>query len=178
MSPITASSLRQPPAGSHFANADTAREAIDMALLMIKPSIQDKEVSGCGFLHIVVMTPGLGPRDTSFEEAILMEHSIGDRDAWDADYAMYARAKTRLCWEHGMDGITIQATRPHLLKPGDTLLWGGICLDGIVVGVSGAFPWFDEAFAMSIACNLRALCKRDHAAMLGDGQAFTTRSAQ
>jgi hypothetical protein len=178
MTPSAATPRPKPPFASHFANAATAKEAIDMALLMIGPSLQDKEVSGCGFLHIVVMTPGVGPRDATFEEAILTEHSIGDRATWDADYAMYARAKTRLCWEHGMDGISIQATRPHLLKAGDTLLWGGICLDGIVVGVSGAFPWFDEAFAMSIACNLRALCKRDHAAMLGDGQAFIPRSTQ
>ena len=38
--------------------------------------------------------------------------------------------------------------------------WGGVALGGIVVGVSGAQPWFDEAFAGCIAHCLRALAKR------------------
>ena len=167
---------RGAPSGSHFAQTSTAREALGMTLPMIEPALRDKQVSGCGFLHIVVMDPAIGPRDTDFENAILLEHSIG-RDEWHADYAMYARAKARLCWRHGMDGATLQACRPHLLQAGETLLWGGAFLDGIVVGVSGAFPWFDEAFAMAIASNLRALCKRDHAAWLDAGTVFTPASA-
>jgi hypothetical protein len=165
------------PRTGFFVTQTLAREALTMALLMIEPAVRDKEVSGCGFLHIVVMDPGLAPADVPFEQAILLEHSIG-RAAWDADYAMYARAKARLSWEHGLDGATLQATRPHLLREGDALLWGGVCLDGLVVGVSGAYPWYDEAFGTAIAANLRALCKRDHGAMLAAGQAFARAPAQ
>ena len=168
---------REPSGGSHFATVDLAREALRMALLMIEPAVRDTLVSGCGFLHIVVMDPALGPRDVPFEEAILLEHPIGDREKWDADYAVYARAKAGLCWRHGMDGAVLQATRPHLLRQGETLLWGGVNLDGIVVGVSGAFPWFDEAFATAIAANLRALCKREHARSLEAGAAFANAPA-
>lgn len=49
--------------------------------------------------------------------------------------------------------------QPHLLPVGATSLRGSVCLDGIVVGVSGAFPWFDEAYAGAIACMFRALAK-------------------
>ena len=162
---------RSPRSGFFFTQT-LAREALTMALLMIEPAVRNKQVSGCGFLHIVVMDPGLTPKEAAFEQAILMEHAMGDRALWDVDYAMYARAKARLSWEHGQDGATLQATRPQLLREGDPLLWGGICLDGIVVGVSGAHPWYDEAFATTIAATLRALCKREHAAMLDAGLAF------
>jgi hypothetical protein len=45
-------------------------------------------------------------------------------------------------------------------------LWGSAVLDGIVVAASGAFPWFDEAFATALAANLRAIAKQRHAAAL------------
>jgi len=49
------------------------------------------------------------------------------------------------------------------------VLWGSVCLDGIVVGVSGAHPWWDEAFATAIAANLRAISKKAHADALAQG---------
>jgi hypothetical protein len=58
-----------------------------------------------------------------------------------------------------VDAHLVQASRAHALAEGDSLLWGAVCLDGIVVGVSGAFPWYDEAFAITVAGNLRAVAK-------------------
>ena len=83
-----------------------------------------------------------------------------DPKDWDADYRAYARAKARLSWETGRDGHVVQALEPYRLRAGDTNLWGGVALGGIVVGVSGAQPWFDEAFAGCIAHCLRALAPR------------------
>jgi hypothetical protein len=40
-------------------------------------------------------------------------------------------------------------------------LWGSAVVDGIVVGVSGANPWYDEAFAGTVAMCLRAIAKAD-----------------
>ncbi|MGE5450688.1 MAG: hypothetical protein ACM3VZ_02435 [Acidobacteriota bacterium] len=151
---------------SELANAAAARRAVDMALLMIRPLVSDPEICGAGFLHVVVMKPGSSPQSHTFEEAILLEHTLGDPAHWDADYAGFAKAKARLSWESGLDGSVVQALYPHRLKRGDTLLTGGICLDGITVGVSGAHPWYDEAFGMAIAANLRALCKAAHADLL------------
>jgi hypothetical protein len=155
---------------SCFADAQAARQAVDMALPSIESAMTSTEVCGSGFLYIVVMDPGIGPADARFEEAILVEHGIGDRDKWDADYAAFAYAKAKVSWTSGCDTSRVQATRAHLLKAGDSLLWGSVWLDGIVVAVSGAHPWYDEAFAVSVAANLRAIAKARHASALQAGK--------
>lgn len=149
--------------GSRYADADAARAALDMALPMIEAAMRDEQVCGSGFLYIVVMDPALGPADARFEDAVLLEHAIGDRSGWDADYAAFARAKASVSWRSGQDAHRVQTSAAHGLRAGDSLLWGSVCLDGIVVAVSGAHPWYDEAFATAIAANLRAIAKRRHA---------------
>ena len=156
-------SASRPPAGSWLAR-DAAQRAIDRALPGIEAQLHDPDVSGTGFLHLVLMDPGLPPGSVAFEEAILLEHSLGERACWDADYARFARAKAQLSWRHGTDGHVLQSRYPQLLLPGDTTLWGGVCLDGIVVGVSGAQPWYDEDFGLTLAAYLRAEIKRSAAA--------------
>jgi hypothetical protein len=151
--------------GSHFADRHAAEQALAMTLPMIEPAMADPLVSSFGFLYLVVMDPALTPADCSFEDAVLLEHAVGDRSRWDADYAGFARAKARLAWSRG-DSHALQALQPHRLCKGDSLLWGSAVLDGIVVAASGAFPWFDEAFATALAANLRAIAKQRHAAAL------------
>lgn len=112
------------PRGSHFADADAARRAIAMTLPMIESAMQDREVCGSGFLCIVVMDPGLTPRDADFSGAVLVEHAVGNRTQWDADYAGFARAKARLSWTHRMGSHEVQASRTHVLRRGDSVLWG------------------------------------------------------
>ena len=144
---------------SFFANADAAQQALQMALPMIEPLMSRKDVCGSGFLYIVIMDPALGPADARFDEAVLLEHAVGDRSKWDADYASFARAKAKASWEHGLDGHALQGLKPYRLREGDSLLWGAANLDGIVVGVSGAHAYYDEAFATTIAACLRAVAK-------------------
>ena len=157
------------PGGSHFADAGAARQAIAMALPSIDSAMTDPSICGSGFLYIVVMDPGRQPEDTEFADAVMVEHAIGDRTQWDADYAGFARAKARLSWLHRMDSHAVQTHRTSQLRQGDSVLWGSAWLDGIAVGVSGAHPWFDEAFATTIAANLRAIAKQRHAAALAQG---------
>src|SRR5256885_14064954 len=156
-------------AGSHFADRDAAQQAITMALPMIETAMRDAEFCGSGFLYIVVMDPALQPGEIPFGDAVLAEHAIGDRTRWDADYAGFARAKARVSWLAQRGSHEIQALRSHGLRHGDSVLWGSACLDGIVVGVSGAHPWWDEAFATAIAANLRAIAKQRHAAAIAQG---------
>lgn len=148
-----------PPSGSYFIDRHAAEKAIHLCLPMIHEAMQHKEVGESGFLYIVVMDPLLTPANASFEEAILYEHAVGDREKWDADYAAFAHAKARVAWRTGFDGHLVQELRPQLLTAKDTVLWGSVVVDGIVVGVSGANPWFDEAFAGAVAMCLRALAK-------------------
>jgi len=157
--------------GSWYADRACAQRAIEMALPAIEAAVARHEVSGGGFLSIVVVDPALAPGDCTFEEAILAEHQIGDRARWDADYNLYARAKARQAWLHATDTHRLLALQPHRLRVGDVAVWGAVCLDGIVVGVSGAHPWYDEAFATMIAASLRALVKeaaaRQHEPFVG-----------
>lgn len=148
-----------PARGSWLARR-AAPLALARALPMVETQLRDAQVSGMGFLHLVLMDPGLPPGAAAFEEAILLEHSIGERARWDSDDAAFARAKARLSWQHGMDGQLLLTRLAHRLAPGDSLLRGGVCLDGIVVGVSGAEPWYDEAFGLVLAACLRAEVQR------------------
>lgn len=124
---------------------------------------QRRHITGCtsesGFFYLIVMQPGSSPATSSFEEAILYEHAVGDRSKWDADYRSFAIAKARVAWRTGMDSHIVQEQRPYLLEAGDTVLWGSVALDGIVVAASGADPWYDEAFAGAVALCLRAQAK-------------------
>lgn len=150
--------------GSWYADRACAQRAIAMALPAIEAAVVRSDVSGTGFLSIVVVDPALAPGDCTFEEAILAEHHIGERAQWDADYNAFARAKARQAWLHGTDTHRLHALQPHRLRAGDVAVWGAACLDGIVVGVSGAHPWYDEAFATMVAASLRALVKEAAAA--------------
>lgn len=146
--------------GSHYLSRAVARSAIALAAPMIERALGDATIVGSGFLYMVVMDPTFTPANATFEEAILYEHSFGDRSRWDADYAGFARAKARLSWLTGCDGHTVQQDRPYLLRPGDTLNAGGVWLDGLVVAASGAFAEFDEAFSGSVALLLKALVRK------------------
>ncbi|MES2538225.1 MAG: hypothetical protein V4632_20385 [Pseudomonadota bacterium] len=145
--------------GSYFINREAAETAIELTLPLISEAMKRPGVCPGGFLFIVIMDPLLTPACSSFEEAILHEHAVGDQSQWDADYAAFSRAKAQVAWRTGHDGHLIQELRPHLLTAKDTVLWGSIVLDGIVVSASGAHPWYDEAFAGSVAMCLRALAK-------------------
>lgn len=157
------------PVRSALLDAAGARLALSRVLPMIEPMVRDPSVCGAGFLHIVIMDPGLEAGLQDFEAAILLEHSIGDPADWDADYAAFARDKPRLSWRHRLDGTRVQVERPHALGPGESLLAGGVHLDGITVAASGAMPWYDEAFGLAVAGSLRALAHERHAALLSQG---------
>jgi hypothetical protein len=144
------------PNTSRFVTADVAKAALDMLTPAIAAQLAAPQVSGLGVLHIVVLDPAQAFGDGATEPRILYEHSIGDRDRWDVDYADYARLKARLAWRHRMDGRRLLMLEPHRLQAGDSLLWGSVWLDGLVVAASGAFPIWDECFSLMVAAQLRA----------------------
>jgi hypothetical protein len=130
------------------------------ALTALTPAIAAQlavpEVSGLGVLHVIVLDPAQPSGDGATEPRVLYEHSIGDRDRWDVDYADYARRKAHLAWRHRMDGRRLLMLEPHRLLADDSALWGSVWLDGLVVAASGAFPIWDECFSLMVAAQLRA----------------------
>jgi hypothetical protein len=155
--------------GSFFSAADTARQALAALLPALEAARRDRSLCGSGFLHIVILDPAFRSGEVPLEEAILLEHTLGDRLQWDADYAAFARAKAALAWRECLSSGAVQQQRPHALRRGDSLLAGAVWLDGIVVAVSGAFAEIDEAFALAIAAQLRALATRQRAQAQQDG---------
>ena len=134
--PETAAQRSMAPVGREI-----AARAIELARPLIEQAMLDKQYGDSGFLHVVIVDPSKNARDAAIDEAILFESSFGgDRSAWDADYRAFALAKAETSW------IT-QADNPK----------GAVCVDGIVVGASGAFERFDQAYAGAVAMCLRAL---------------------
>jgi len=120
---------------------DVAARAVELARPLIEQAMLDKQYGDSGFLHVVILDPAKGAQDGPIDDAILFEASFGgDRTTWDADYRAFAVAKAETSW------IT-QADNPN----------GAVCVDGIVVGASGAFERFDQAYAGAVAMCLRAL---------------------
>lgn len=153
-----------------------AQEAMDRLLPVLQAAIEDPEVCETGALAVVMLDPARSHHEHGFDDALLLEHGLGDRGDWDADHFELARAKARLSWESGGDSRAAQA-RPHLLRSGDTLVGGGVNLEGLVVGVSGAHPWYDEALALSLAAMLRGLVLREHARLTQAGQGHIPESS-
>jgi len=155
--------MREPsvdsPSSAGLVDARIAAEAIALAEPTLKALLAAPGVSGERVLHIVVLDPAL-PHGARAEGAVLHEHSIGDPQRWGADYAGYARAKAALAWRLQRDSQQVQDDSPHLLVRGDTLLGGGIARKGLVIGVSGAHPWYDAACAGIVAELILALAQQ------------------
>ncbi|WP_144639465.1 hypothetical protein [Bordetella genomosp. 13] len=136
-----------------------AVRAVELVMPMLRAAVTDDRIGESHCLHVVVMHPLKTPSNATFEEAVLYEESVGDRAKWDADYAAFARGKAALSWRTGQDSHAVCTTVAHLLRPEDTALWGSVWHEGIIVGVSGAQPWYDEAFAGAVAHAFKAVLK-------------------
>lgn len=114
---------------------------------MLLHLLADRSISGESAMHLVVMDPAADPRTTPFEDAILVERSFGHVANWQADYAWYARAKTRLAWREQMTLRTLYAQHPDRLRPDDIRVEGAVRAGRWIVGASGAQAWYDHAIA-------------------------------
>lgn len=150
------------PSDLHAGLLDVA--AVDAALQLLSPLLDSvlrpSQINGSGVLYFVVMDPSRDPTQTEFEAAILCERSFGKSGPeWDADYRAFARDKARLSWRHRCDSHLLQTLSPQRLTSADSRLWGSVCLDGLVVAVSGCELAYDEALSGCLALLLRAALK-------------------
>lgn len=134
-----------------FLTSQQAKEAFDA---FVKPSIKHamhQQHVNKSHLHVVVLQPG-APYVEGAELPILFETSFGDREDWDEwgglSYHDFAYGKARLSWRTGLSSREVVLTKPHLLRPGDCRLWGSSVYSGVIVGVSGVQPFFDEMIAV------------------------------
>lgn len=137
-------------------DAALAARALDLAAPSIERVLLQPGASGEALLHVVVLDPRMRPPG-DFERAILIERSFGRPPPWGADYRGLALGKARLAWRLQRDTRWVQEQAPHLLDPGDSMLWGSAVEDGLIVAASGAHPWFDEACCRIVVALLRGL---------------------
>ncbi len=127
---------------------DAVERGLDALAPMLDRLLDDAAVSGEHAMHLVVMNPDADP-SMPFDDAILVERSFGDAASWQADYAWYARAKTRLAWRERMSLRTLFAEHPERLRDDDIRVEGAVRSGRWIVGASGAQAWYDHAIATS-----------------------------
>lgn len=142
-----------------FLTAEIARTAVEEVIRgLTGPDALSKLFKRQAF-HIVVLGPSMkddlntdyaGWPAYQIQPALIYEHSVGkDEGLWTDKYDDVAKCKALQLWHGRQDGGT--DILPHLLFPGDTIYWGGVKREGIVVAVSGVQPWFDRMIAGLVA---------------------------
>ncbi len=93
----------------------------------------------------------------SFKENCYIIYPFGEKTEWEHDYESIALSKAEISVR------TRKATaelEPHYLLKGDTVYWGSVVLDDIVVACSGVEPYYDEMFSMWIVAAIKAEAKK------------------
>ena len=137
------------------------KAVVDVAIAMLRPvveaAIADTAVSADRALVIVVLDgPGTQPN------APLAEYTFGNAGNTRVDYGAYARDKAQLAARERTD-TSVLREREAAHRSIDLPLVGGVHRKGLTVGVSGAQPWFDEAFGVIVVEIIHALVEQRRA---------------
>ncbi len=139
---------------------DLVEKAFDQVAPLIE-QILDSGITKRTHLAVAVSaTPiiRLSPAGISFDESdCYLVAGFGDKSAWKYPYDKIALSKAEKSVRTGRPSAELQ---PHYLLEGDTIYWGSVVLDDIVVACSGVEPYYDEMFAMWIAAAIKAETKR------------------
>ena len=81
-----------------------------------------------------------------------------------------------MSWRHGMSTHEIQTLAPHMLVTGDTVYYGSVISNGIVVACSGVQPYFDEMISAWVLAACKALCIEGREALEATQNGFISSS--
>ncbi len=133
------------------------------AIELVTPAIERLfHTSNRQTLHIVVMDPSTRPWESSFEESILVEHTLGDRETWTAPFDELARKKAHQAWRDRTANIQHQTQHPSMLQQGDVLYYGSFKYGEIIVACSGVEQWFDMLVSGWIAVAMEQLAIHEY----------------
>lgn len=113
-------------------------------------------------MHIVVMDPTQKPWEVSFEDAILLEKSLSDKNQWEHPYDQFARAKARQAWRDGRANFKKHLLAPATLTTGDIVHYGSFEYQGVIVAASGVEPWFDVLVSGWVALAIQQLAQDEY----------------
>jgi len=129
----------------------THQQIAQQAITLVTPSIEElfnktvrKE------LHIVIMDPRIKPWESSFDDAILHEHTIQNSD-WEKPFDEFARLKAKQAWRDKRPNILNQTLHPSSLNDDDLPFYGSFVYGNLVVACSGVEQWFDMLISGWIA---------------------------
>lgn len=141
---------------------DTKQLAIE-AVNVVKPAIEQLFTkTNRQELHIVVMNPQLKPWESSFDDAILYECSLGSPESWTIPFDKLAKKKAQQAWRDGRANINHQTLHPSSLRKDDVLFYGSFVYGDIVVACSGVEQWFDMLVSSWIAMAFEQLTVHEY----------------
>lgn len=147
----------------NFVYGDTMNhiEISKRAFEILKPSIKSllKEEARREDMHIVVMNPTIKPWEATFEEAVLIEFSLTNRDSWENPYDVMALGKAKQAWRDGQSNVEKHLLAPATLKDGDVAFYGSFAYQGVIVAASGVEGWFDQLISGWMALTIQQLCQ-------------------
>lgn len=136
--------------------------AIDAVKLTI-PSIESLfQRTNRKELHIVVMDPRVKPWESTFNEAILYEVSLGTPQEWTIPFADFARNKAHQAWRNSLPNIYNQTIKTSSLRENDLLFYGSFVHGDIVVACSGVEQWYDMLVSGWVAVAFEQLCSAEY----------------
>lgn len=136
--------------------------AID-AVELVTPAIERLfEQTNRKELHIVIMDPTVKPWESSFEDAILHQASLGKPNEWTIPFDQLARKKAQQAWRDGSANINHQTLHPASLREDDLLFYGSFVYGNIVVACSGVQQWFDMLVSGWIAVAIEQLAIHEY----------------
>lgn len=110
-------------------------------------------------MHIVVMDPRFQPWEKTFEESVLYEYSIGDKESWAVDFQSVALQKAKQSWRVGRSNMHAHLFAPASLRVGEVAFYGAFDHEGIIVAASGVEGWFDVLVCGWIAISFQQLAQ-------------------
>lgn len=113
-------------------------------------------------LHIVIMNPQLKPWETSFDDAVLYETSLGTPESWSTPFDQLARKKAQQAWRESTSNIQLQTLHPASLREDDVLFYGSFVYGNIVVACSGVEQWYDMLISGWIALAIEQLTMHEY----------------
>lgn len=138
---------------------EIAKDAVELTI----PSIQKLfERTNRQELHIVIMNPQLKPWETSFDDAVLYETSLGTPESWSTPFDQLARKKAQQAWRESTSNIQLQTQHPASLREDDVLFYGSFVYGNIVVACSGVEQWYDMLISGWIALAIEQLTMHEY----------------
>lgn len=141
----------------------THQEIAADAIELVTPAIERLfERTNRKELHIVIMDPRVKPWESSFEDAILHQASLGSPSEWTIPFDQFARKKADQAWRGNTSNLNNQTFHTSSLRDDDLLFFGSFTYGDVVVGCSGVEQWYDMLISGWIAVAFEQLCMAEY----------------